>query len=197
MKLTTGGAGLGMGLARALAPRAAGAKSGARAGALPQIEGPAVMLSGSCSEATLGQVEAAKHKFQSFRIDPHALERGGAEAAIDWARSRLGPAPILLYSSAKPEELARGHAEAIEGAFRKIARALAEAGVRRFVVAGGETSGAVVEALGVRALAIGPEIDPGVPWTASVAGPQLLLALKSGNFGSREFFSKAFEVLTW
>jgi uncharacterized protein YgbK (DUF1537 family) len=67
--------------------------------------------------------------------------------------------------------------------------------VQRFVVAGGETSGAVVEALGVRALAIGPEIDPGVPWTASVAGPPLLLALKSGNFGSREFFAKAFEVL--
>jgi len=197
MKLATGGAGLGMGLARALAPRAAPARSGPKAGALPRIEGPAVMLSGSCSEATLGQVEAAKHKFQSFRIDPQALDRGGAEAAIEWARSRLGPAPILLYSSAKPEELARGHAKAIEEGFRKIARALAEAGVRRFVVAGGETSGAVVEALGVRALAIGPEIDPGVPWTASVAGPQLLLALKSGNFGSVEFFSKAFEVLTW
>jgi uncharacterized protein YgbK (DUF1537 family) len=195
MKLTTGAAGLGMGLARALAPRAAGVRSEAKAGALPRIEGPAVMLSGSCSEATLGQVEAARQKFQSFRIDPLALERGGAEAAIEWGRSRLGPAPILLYSTAKPEELARGHAQAIEGAFRKIARALAEAGARRFVVAGGETSGAVVEALGVRALAIGPEIDPGVPWTASVAGPKLLLALKSGNFGSREFFSKAFEVL--
>jgi uncharacterized protein YgbK (DUF1537 family) len=191
MKLATGGAGLGMGLARALASRATrGGKF-----ALPRIDGPAVILSGSCSEATLGQVEAGRERFESLRLDPRTLASGGAESAIEWAKSRLGAAPILLYSSARPEELARGHAEAIEEAFRKIARALAEAGARRFVVAGGETSGAVVEALGVRALAIGPEIDPGVPWTASVAGPKLLLALKSGNFGSRDFFAKAFEVL--
>jgi uncharacterized protein YgbK (DUF1537 family) len=67
--------------------------------------------------------------------------------------------------------------------------------VRRFVVAGGETSGAVAEALGVRALAIGPEIAPGVPWTVSLGGEPMLLALKSGNFGGPDFFSKAFEVL--
>jgi uncharacterized protein YgbK (DUF1537 family) len=193
MKLATGGAGLGMGLARALAPRASGARPGANA--LPKIEGPAVMLSGSCSEATLGQVEAAKQKFQSFRIVPAKLGKGGTEAAIDWAKARLGRAPVLLYSSARPEELARGLSQAIEEAFRDIARALAQAGAKRFVVAGGETSGAVVEALGVRALAIGPEIDPGVPWTASVSGPKLLLALKSGNFGSRDFFAKAIETL--
>jgi uncharacterized protein YgbK (DUF1537 family) len=191
MKLATGGAGLGMGLARALASRATrGGKS-----ALPAIDGPAVILSGSCSEATLGQVEAGRERFESLRLDPRTLAGGGAESAIEWAKSRLGAKPVLLYSSASPEELARGHAEAIEEAFRKIARALADAGARRFVVAGGETSGAVVEALGVRALAIGPEIDPGVPWTASVAGPRLLLALKSGNFGGRDFFARAFEVL--
>ena len=88
-----------------------------------------------------------------------------------------------------------GRGEAIEHAFREIARGLAAKGVRKFVVAGGETSGAVVEALGVRALAIGPEIDPGVPWTAAVGGEPYLLALKSGNFGSREFFAKALGML--
>jgi uncharacterized protein YgbK (DUF1537 family) len=87
------------------------------------------------------------------------------------------------------------NAPAVEEAFRFLAKGLAARGVRRFVVAGGETSGAVVEALGVRALAIGPEIDPGVPWTAAVGGEPYLLALKSGNFGSPEFFSKAMEAL--
>ena len=88
-----------------------------------------------------------------------------------------------------------GKGESIEHAFRQIARELARKGVRKFVVAGGETSGAVVEALGVRALAIGPEIDPGVPWTAAQGGEPYLLALKSGNFGSPEFFAKALEMV--
>jgi uncharacterized protein YgbK (DUF1537 family) len=81
---------------------------------------------------------------------------------------------------------------AIEAAMAQIARALVERGVRRLVVAGGETSGAVVAALGVRALKIGPPIDPGVPWTVSLGEPQLALALKSGNFGAPDFFLKAF-----
>ena len=95
----------------------------------------------------------------------------------------------------QPEGIVPGKGEAIEHAFRHIARELARKGVRKFVVAGGETSGAVVEALGVRALAIGPEIDPGVPWTVSQGGEPYLLALKSGNFGSAEFFAKALEMV--
>jgi len=102
---------------------------------------------------------------------------------------------VLIYTSAPPAARAEGRAEAIEQAFRALARGLAAAGVRRFVVAGGETSGAVAEALGVRALAIGPEIAPGVPWTASLGGEPMLLALKSGNFGGPDFFSRAFEML--
>jgi uncharacterized protein YgbK (DUF1537 family) len=102
---------------------------------------------------------------------------------------------VLIYASAPPERVVRGREADVEAAFRRIAQGLAQAGVRRFVVAGGETSGAVVEALGVRALAIGPEIDPGVPWTVAAGEPRRLLALKSGNFGAPDFFAKVLEML--
>ena len=189
MKLSVGGAGLAMGIARALAK---GAKK-SEGPALPKVEGAAAILSGSCSEATLAQVAAARERYPSLRLDPQRLD---VAAALTWAKPKLGAGPVMLYTSAPPGERASGRAEAIEQAFRDLAQALAGAGVRRFVVAGGETSGAVAEALGVRALAIGPEIDPGVPWTASLGGEPMLLALKSGNFGGRDFFSKAFEVLS-
>ena len=94
------------------------------------------------------------------------------------------------------ERLGRERAgAAVEGAMAAIAPGLVARGVRRLVVAGGETAGAVVDALGVEALKIGPPIDPGVPWTASLGEPELLLALKSGNFGAPDFFIKAFEAL--
>ncbi|MDX1375823.1 MAG: nucleotide-binding domain containing protein, partial [Burkholderiales bacterium] len=141
----------------------------------------------------------------SFELDPVKLAEGSAhvEAALAWVRGQLGATPVLIYASAPPEAVAKARAalgqqraaELVEHAFRRIARTLADAGVRSFVVAGGETSGAVVEALGVRALAIGPEIAPGVPWTATVGGEAFRLALKSGNFGGPDFFSRAFEVL--
>jgi uncharacterized protein YgbK (DUF1537 family) len=86
-------------------------------------------------------------------------------------------------------------AATVETAFGHIARALVARGIRKLVVAGGETSGAVVQALGVRALAIGPPIDPGVPWTTSVGTPRLALALKSGNFGAEDFFARALALL--
>jgi uncharacterized protein YgbK (DUF1537 family) len=101
----------------------------------------------------------------------------------------------MIYASAPPAEVIQSRAPLVEEAFRTLAKGLADLGVRRFVVAGGETSGAVVGALGVRALAIGPEIAPGVPWTAALGGEPYLLALKSGNFGDRELFLKAFEGL--
>ena len=183
MTLTTGGAGLAMGIARALGKR------GPAAQALPRLGGPAVVLAGSCSQATLGQIAA--WTAPALKLDPHKLD---AAAAVDWAARNLESTP-LIYASAPAREIAPGRGEAIEQAFRDMARALAAKGVRKFVVAGGETSGAVVEALGVRALAIGPEIDPGVPWTAAVGGEPYLLALKSGNFGSRDFFRKALEMV--
>lgn len=182
MKLTTGGAGLAMGIARALGVKTRSAS------ALPRVAGAAVVLAGSCSQATLRQIAAFGGP--AFRIQP---ERIDVDAAVGFA-TQNGDHP-LIYASAPPEGIVPGKGEAIEHAFRHIARELARKGVRKFVVAGGETSGAVVEALGVRALAIGPEIDPGVPWTVSQGGEPYLLALKSGNFGSPEFFAKALEMV--
>ena len=183
MKLTTGGAGLAMGIARAL-----GVKKTSSA-ALPRLGGAAVVLAGSCSQATLRQI--ATFRGPAFRIHPDRIE---VDAAIRFAADNLRECP-LIYASAPPEAIVPGKGAAIEQAFREIARELARKGVRKFVVAGGETSGAVVEALGVHALAIGPEIDPGVPWTTAQGGEPYLLALKSGNFGSPEFFAKALEMV--
>ncbi len=204
--LTTGGAGLGMGLARALARQGKLRRGNGEQRALPRVGGAAVVLSGSCSEATLEQVAAARERYESFRLEPARLAESGAQLdeALEWAGRRLGDKPVLIYASAPPESVARARealgqeraATLVENAFRSLAQGLAARGARRFVVAGGETSGAVVEALGVRALAIGPEIAPGVPWTAAVDGKPYLLALKSGNFGERDFFLRAFEVQT-
>jgi uncharacterized protein YgbK (DUF1537 family) len=123
-----------------------------------------------------------------------------AGEALAWAGARLSEKPILIYSTAAPEQvkavqekLGREHAgELIERTLGRIAQGLVAKGVRRLVVAGGETSGAVVGALGVEGLFIGPEIDPGVPWTFSIGEPALALALKSGNFGTPDFFTKSF-----
>lgn len=204
LPLTTGGAGLAMGLAAALRPQARG--SGELAIRAPH--GPAVILAGSCSQATLAQIAQVRDRLPFRQIRPEALAAGPDElaGAIAWSRAHLGARPILVAASAPPEDLARvqqalGREHAamlVEDAFRSLARDLAAAGVRRFVVAGGETSGAVVEALadslGFQALAVGNEIAPGVPWMTSVDGEPVALALKSGNFGGPEFFSRAFEV---
>jgi len=141
----------------------------------------------------------------AFRVDPLRLAAGEdvAGAALAWATPLLGSGPVLVYATAEPdavraaqEELGRDRAGAlVEAALAAVARGLVDRGVARLVVAGGETSGAVVNALGVRALRIGPQIAPGVPWTASVGGRPLALALKSGNFGTRRFFLDAWSVL--
>jgi uncharacterized protein YgbK (DUF1537 family) len=132
--------------------------------------------------------------------DAHAL----AAQAIAWMDGRLGATPIVIAASAPPERVAElqrrlGRDEAgalVEHALADVAEALVARGVRRLVVAGGETAGAVVTRLGVRRLRIGMEIDPGVPWTfAEGSGPKLLLALKSGNFGAGDFFLKSFAAL--
>jgi 3-dehydrotetronate 4-kinase len=125
------------------------------------------------------------------------------QAALDWASPLLARGPVLVYATSAPEVVravqARLGVEAagqlVERSLAAIALGLAEQGVRKLIVAGGETSGAVVSALGVKGLRIGPQIDPGVPWTASLADPPLALALKSGNFGSEDFFIKAWEAL--
>ncbi|UYN93317.1 MAG: four-carbon acid sugar kinase family protein [Enhydrobacter sp.] len=197
--LVTGGSGVALGLPAAWRRRGLLAHK-PNADSLPKIDGAAAVLAGSCSAATLGQIAA----FEGARLalDTDAICRGEdvAARALDWARGRLGNGPILLSASDKPEAVKALQArygvdkssQAIEKTMATLARGLVAAGVGRLVVAGGETSGAVVSALDVTALRIGPEIDPGVPWTASVGKKPLLLALKSGNFGAADFFTKAF-----
>jgi len=178
----------------------------ADAGELSEITGPALVLSGSCSKATLGQIEHFKASHETFALDPLSLAEDASlvDQAIDWARQRLSDKPVLIYASAPPERVKEaqnklgieraGHL--VEAALARIARELVVAGVRRLVVAGGETSGAVISALGVTSLRIGHQIDPGVPWTETqVDGQMLAVALKSGNFGTENFFSRSFEVL--
>jgi 3-dehydrotetronate 4-kinase len=202
MKLVTGGSGMAMGLPANFV-RGGQMKTGQGAH-LPKIGGPTVVIAGSCSVATQGQVAFMKKDHEAFALDPMAIASGRdlAQEALDWAGSRLSEKPVLIYSTATPEQvkavqdrLGREHAGAmVEETLGKVAKGLVAKGVRRLVVAGGETSGAVVGALGVEGLAIGPEIDPGVPWTASIGEPSLALALKSGNFGTVDFFTKAFKL---
>ena len=205
LALITGGSGIALGLPENF--RRAGLLSTAAGGAdaLPRIDGLAAVISGSCSEATLAQVETMRACRPVLDLDPLEIEAGAnlVEKALDWALPRLPDGPVLVSASASParvreiqEKLGREHAGAlVEKTLAGIARGFVDRGVRRLVVAGGETSGAVVQTLGVKGLRIGPQIDPGVPWTASLGEPPVALALKSGNFGARDFFLRAFEVL--
>ena len=141
----------------------------------------------------------------AFHVDAFELAAGKpvVEQALAWAQARIAQEPVLIYATGKPEEVravqARPGVEAagklIEDALARIARGLVAMGVRKMVVAGGETSGAVVQALGVNTLRIGPQIDPGVPWTVAGGEPAIALALKSGNFGTPDFFAKALEQI--
>lgn len=209
MPLVTGGSGLGQALPAQY--QAHGwLDTITEPGRLSPATGSALVLSGSCSRATLAQVEdfLAKHPDSGFALDPLALAEGGQqEKALFFARERLSQkTPILIYASAVPEKVnaaqqALGVARAgalVEEALSQLAVTLVNEAVGRLLVAGGETSGAVVSALGITALHIGEQIDPGVPWTqAPLSGrnASLSLALKSGNFGSVDFFTRAFEVL--
>ncbi|MDR5837977.1 3-oxo-tetronate kinase [Caballeronia sp. LZ034LL] len=208
LALITGGSGVALGLPRnfGAANRLAHAE---QAAALPSIDGKAVVLAGSASKATNAQVAAWRASRPSFRVDPLALARGEpvVDQAVAFAREHFGKNEIvLIYATSSPDEVKAVQSQLgveqagqlVEAALAGIARRLRDEGVRKFVVAGGETSGAVVQALDVRSLRIGPQIDPGVPATQSIgaqAGDALGLALKSGNFGTADFFEKALRAL--
>ena len=205
MPLVTAGSGVAIGL-----PANFGIAPSNAASELPRASGFRAIVSGSCSAATNRQVRAfSASGGESLRIEPLQVARVSdvVAEAIGWAAPRLAQRPILIYSTAEPavvkdaqERLGAQRAGALlEQALAEIARGLVERGVSQLVIAGGETAGACVQALEIAQLRIGPQIDPGVPWChaqPTVAPDGLHLALKSGNFGSDDFFTKAFTLLT-
>lgn len=201
MALITGGSGIALGLPDNF--------SQARA-TMPAIKAPrgrAIALSGSCSLATASQVARHRQHQPAFQLDIEALLAGwmSSEDILSWLMNgEVAEASLpLVYSTADAaivRDLQARHgadrlAHAIEHFFATLARALVDKGFRRIITAGGETSSAIVAGLGVEAMAIGPEIDPGIPVVISEGEPNLALALKSGNFGAPDFFEKALAVI--
>jgi len=210
--LITGGSGIALGLPAAYAQRG-DIQRRPNAGQLDVFGGHCAIVSGSCSNQTQAQVAAFAAEHPALALDPLALANDfdqAVDVALEWALPKLAAGPVLVYSTDAPEavaaaqaQLGNAHAgELVESALARISQGLVDAGVRRLMVAGGETSGAVVSALGVDWLRIGPQIDPGVPWTSTQISRlsdnespvALALALKSGNFGDTDFFTRAFEV---
>jgi uncharacterized protein YgbK (DUF1537 family) len=206
-RLSVGASGIGLGLARALVATTSGKPASSSAAAMAAVGGPAAILAGSCSQATLGQISSAEKEMPVLHLDPDEIVKGKDEArrALAWARERLQSGPFLIASSATPDRVAAlqarhgrdttGHA--IEDTMADIAEALVQAGVRRLIVAGGETSGAVVDRLQIPGFLVGEEIAAGVPVLRAVGAGQgdMLLALKSGNFGGAEFFTDALRLM--
>jgi uncharacterized protein YgbK (DUF1537 family) len=206
-RLSVGASGLGLGLARALVTSGVVQSNATEAVSEAPVGGLAACLAGSCSQATLGQISRAEQIMPVLHLDPEKVIVGSAETerALGWAKERLGREPVLIASSSTPDQVsalqarhgrdAAGHA--IEQAMADLAQGLIDSGVRRLVVAGGETSGAVVDRLGILGFLVGPEIAAGVPVLRTVGGKagEMLLALKSGNFGGPEFFADALELM--
>jgi uncharacterized protein YgbK (DUF1537 family) len=204
MPLIVAGSGVAIGL-----PQNHGIQPSAQAALLPPAKGAQAVVSGSCSVATNKQVaDFLARGLPAQAIDPFDIAAGKdvVGETLAWASRHLGNAPILIYTSATPDVVQRvqeglGASDAgsmVEQALAAIAQGLVARGVGQLVVAGGETSGACVQALGVRQMQIGAQIDPGVPWCharAAACDAHVHLALKSGNFGALDFFTKAFEKL--
>ena len=202
LPLVTGGSGLASGLPDNF--RKAGLLNSAddKDREIPLVSGSSAILSGSCSKATNEQVALFRKSHPVFDLEPLTIHEGEDQvcAALEWAEARLGDEPVLISATAAPGNVQAAQArlggaagQLVEEAIAAIAKGLVERGVRRLVVAGGETSGAVMRALGVRILRVGREISPGVPWTVSAGSRPLALALKSGKFGRANFFLEAFQ----
>ncbi len=206
-RLSVGASGIGLGLARALVSTGKVKSAAASSDTGAAVGGPAACLAGSCSQATLRQIASAEKVMPVFHLDPDRILTGADEVqrALNWAKPRLAEGPVLIASSSTPDQVtalqarhgrdAAGHA--IEQAMADIAESLVKTGVRRLVVAGGETSGAVVDRLQIPGFLVGAEIAAGVPVLRAVGAEagEMLLALKSGNFGGPEFFSDALGLM--
>jgi uncharacterized protein YgbK (DUF1537 family) len=204
MKLVTGSSGAALALPKNFR-RAGLLAPDSGADVLPTPKGHAAVVAGSCSEAALAQVEHMKKQCPAFFIDGMKLggKRDIAKEALEWAKPKLADGPVLIYSSTdadRVKKVQRKHGvqkagDLIECCLAKTSRGLVKAGVGQMIAAGGLTSAKTIEALKIHALRIGHQIDPGVPWTMSLGERPLHLALKSGNFGTADFFTKAFTVL--
>jgi uncharacterized protein YgbK (DUF1537 family) len=206
-RLSVGASGLGLGLARALVGFGRVGAHASVADTQSPVGAAAACLAGSCSQATLRQIAQAEQKMPVLHLDPESVMAGRDEGqrALAWAIERLGKGPVLIASSSTPDQVsalqakhgrdAVGHA--IEQAMADLAAGLVAAGVRRLVVAGGETSGAVVDRLGIPGFLVGAEIAPGVPVLRAVGAKdrEMLLSLKSGNFGGPDFFTDALSLM--
>ncbi len=212
MKLVTAGSGIAIGLPQNWPQFQTLDASAATDSAhtLPDATGLCAVVSGSCSSASNAQVEHFRQQGRPmFAVDPLMIAAGRdvVGQALAWAKPLLHQGPVLIYATAQPDavhtiqtQLGAERAGAmVEETLARIAVGLVDAGVKQLIVAGGETSGAVVQALGVERMTIGPQIDPGVPWTyvrsERCKGQSLHLSLKSGNFGTVDFFTKAFKQL--
>ena len=203
LPLVTAGSGVAIAL-----PANFGVEPSSRASSLPPAAGFQAVLSGSCSVATNQQVrEFIRSGAPALALDPQQVAAGTdvVAQALAWAAPLLASGPVLVYSTADPDAVKTVQARLgtdrsgamMEQTFAALARGLVKLGVRQLLVAGGETSGACVQALGVTQMRIGPQIDPGVPWCHALlpSGEGLHMALKSGNFGSADFFTRAFGLL--
>ena len=198
MPLVTAGSGVAIGL-----PQNFGMTPSAQAGILPKASGMQAVVSGSCSPATNAQVQAFIATGRpALAIDPLRMANGidVTAEALAWAAPLLQAGSVLVYSTAesaaiKAVQRKLGVEEAgilVEGTLAAIAKGLVALGVRQLIVAGGETSGACVQALSITQMQIGPQIAPGVPWCFASG---IHITLKSGNFGANDFFTDAFKML--
>lgn len=206
-RLSVGASGMGLGLARAISQSSGNARSMLAPSTTKPIGGPVVCLAGSCSQATLAQIAEAEKSMPVLRLDPEKIVADDTEIenALGWASNHIADRPVVIASSSKPDKVAAlqarhgrdaaGHA--IERAMATICERLVDAGVRRLVIAGGETSGAVVDRLGIPGFLVGAEIAPGVPVLRSVGWQrgEAVFALKSGNFGGTDFFNDAIRLM--
>jgi uncharacterized protein YgbK (DUF1537 family) len=207
MPLVTAGSGVAIGL-----PTNWGLQASPTASELPKAQGYQAIVSGSCSLATQGQVAHYKSTgLPSWQFDPLTWTstqapqqiQADVEKALAWAKPLLAQGPVLIYATTDAETLQKvqaklGRAQAgewMESALAQVSVGLQALGVKQWVIAGGETSGACVQALNISQMQIGTQIDPGVPWCFAPHHEAGHLTLKSGNFGTPDFFTKAFQVL--
>jgi 3-dehydrotetronate 4-kinase len=205
--VSVGASGMGLGLARGLISSGKVKEASASAIESTPIGGPVACLAGSCSQATLAQIAEAEKTMAVLRLDPEQIVKGGSEIqrALDWTKGHLGNSPILIASSSTPDQVSDLQSRygrdtagrAIEQAMADISEGLVSEGVRRLIIAGGETSGAVVDRLNISAFLVGPEIATGVPVLRTIGSKRgdMIMALKSGNFGGPDFFNDAVRLV--